>query len=122
MWGLTKRPTTGESTEIILKVPNDIADQMTVLVRNIMDMARRNDEDIDDDALYPIEDVIGPTTPGDLLQGLRGREGLTQAEFAEKLGVRQNYISDMERNVRPISKAMAKKIGKTFDIDYTLFL
>ena len=112
MWGLTKRPTTGESTEIILKVPNDIADQMTVLVRNIMDMARRNDEDIDDDALYPIEDVIGPTTPGDLLQ----------AEFAEKLGVRQNYISDMERNVRPISKAMAKKIGKTFDIDYTLFL
>ena len=73
MWGLTKRPTTGESTEIILKVPNDVADQMTVLVRNIMDMARRNDEDIDDDALYPIEDVIGPTTPGDLLQGLRGR-------------------------------------------------
>ena len=56
------------------------------------------------------------------MQGLRGREGLTQAEFAEKLGVRQNCISDMERNVRLISKGMAKKIGETFDIDYTLFL
>ena len=45
------------------------------------------------------------------LRGLRGREDLTQAELAARLGVSQNAISEMENGKRPISTKMAKRLG-----------
>jgi plasmid maintenance system antidote protein VapI len=42
--------------------------------------------------------------------------------MAEKLGLRQHHISEMERGTRPISLDMAKRISKTFNISYKVFL
>jgi transcriptional regulator with XRE-family HTH domain len=56
------------------------------------------------------------------LRGLRGREDLTQAEFAERIGVSQNAISEMESGKRPISTKMAKRFGEVFNISYKVFL
>jgi plasmid maintenance system antidote protein VapI len=42
--------------------------------------------------------------------------------MAEKLGIRQHHISEMEKGARSISVEMAKRIGKTFDISYKVFL
>lgn len=61
-------------------------------------------------------------TPGDMLQGLRYREDLTQKQFAEKLGIKQSHVSEMENNRRPITLQMAKKIGKVFGVGYKVFL
>jgi len=42
--------------------------------------------------------------------------------MAEQLGIRQHHISEMEKGTRAISVEMAKRIDKTFDISYKVFL
>lgn len=56
------------------------------------------------------------------LRGLRNREGLTQAQLGQAIGVEQSNISKIERGERRISVKMAKKLERVFDIDYRLFL
>lgn len=56
------------------------------------------------------------------LRGLRNREGLTQGQFGQAIGVEQSNISKMERGKRQIGVKIAKRIEEMFDIDYRLFL
>jgi len=49
---------------------------------------------------------------GNLLAGARLKAGLTQAQLAKELGIRQNMISDYERGKRRLSPSMAKRIAK----------
>jgi ribosome-binding protein aMBF1 (putative translation factor) len=53
---------------------------------------------------------------GNLLAGARLKAGLTQAQLAEILEVRQNMISDYERGKRTYSDAMAKRLSKTLKV------
>ena len=53
---------------------------------------------------------------GNLLAGARLKAGLTQAQLAEKLGIRQNMVSDYERGRRTYSDAMAKRLSKTLAV------
>jgi len=53
---------------------------------------------------------------GNLLAGARLKAGLTQAQLAEKLDVRQNMISDYERGRRRLSLSMAKRIAKILNL------
>ena len=56
------------------------------------------------------------------LRGLRNREGLTQEQFGEAVGVEQSNISKMECGKRQIGVKIAKRIEEMFNIDYRLFL
>lgn len=56
------------------------------------------------------------------LQGLRNREGLTQEQLGNAIGVEQSNISKMERGKRQIGIKIAKRIEEVFNIDYHLFL
>lgn len=74
-----------------------------------------------------VEEVFAELTEeysqaGALLKGLRARENMTQAEFAEKIAVTQANLSKMENGKRPIGKIVAKRIANIFDIDYRCFL
>jgi len=53
---------------------------------------------------------------GNLLAGARLKAGMTQAQLAEKLGIRQNMISDYERGRRRLSSSMAKLMAKALHI------
>ena len=53
---------------------------------------------------------------GNLLSAARLKAGLSQSQLAEKLGIRQNMISDYERGKRRLSPSMAKRIAKTLKI------
>ena len=53
---------------------------------------------------------------GNLLAGARLKAGLTQAQLAEELGIRQNMVSDYERGRRTYSDAMAKRLSKTLKV------
>ncbi len=53
---------------------------------------------------------------GNLLSGARLKANLSQAQLAEKLGIRQNMISDYERGKRRLSSSMAQRIAKTLRI------
>ena len=54
---------------------------------------------------------------GNLLAGARLKAGLTQAQVAKKLGVRQNMVSDYERGKRRLSPSMAKRFAKALKIN-----
>jgi len=79
-----------------------------------------------DDSLS-INDVFGGLIdesgePALLLKGLRYKEGLSQVQFAKKIGVSQANLSAMENGRRSIGKEIAKRIAKCFKVDYRLFL
>ncbi len=61
--------------------------------------------------------------PGDTLRIYRQNLGLTQTELGQQLGkFTRQKISDMENNKRSISKAVAKKLSKIFDVQIDRFL
>lgn len=71
-------------------------------------------------------DVYPEYTDTDLpdvcLRGSRYKEGLTQKQLAELIGIPQRHISEMENGKRPIGKEMAKRLGKALNISYKVFL
>ena len=60
--------------------------------------------------------------PGVCLRGGRYREGLTQKQLADMIGIPQRHISEMENGKRPIGKEMAKRLAKALNIGYKVFL
>ncbi len=68
------------------------------------------------------EDAFQEKHSGVVIRGLRFRDELTQVELADKIGVLQSHISEMENGRRPIGKAMAKKLARVFNSDYKIFL
>lgn len=66
--------------------------------------------------------IVKYTEPGLALRGARVKEGLTQVELSEKLGIEQGNVSAMENGRRPIGKAMAKRLATVLNIDYRVFL
>ena len=69
------------------------------------------------------EDIIEKfSEAGAALRGFRLREGMTQNELAERIGLNQANISKMEHGTRPIGKSTAKKFAALFDTDYRIFL
>ena len=62
------------------------------------------------------------TRAGACLQGARLKEGLSQVEFAKKLGIPQTNASAMELGKRPIGKKMARRIARVLSVDYRTLL
>lgn len=54
---------------------------------------------------------------GTTLRETRGRAGLTQRAFAERLGVSLPYLSQMENNHRPISAGVLMRLAASFGVD-----
>jgi len=56
---------------------------------------------------------------GAKLRELRGRIGVTQKAFAEKLGVSLPYLNQMENNNRPVSTTVVLSLAQEFGFDVT---
>ena len=80
---------------------------------------RINDEG---EELFSGKEVFPEGSPAMALRSLRGKDDITQAEVAARLGISQNMVSDMESGKRNISLKMAKRIGEEFKISYKVFL
>ena len=59
---------------------------------------------------------------GYYLRVYRNRADLTQAQLAEKTGIRQHHLSEMENDKRVLGKANAKKLANILDCDYQKLL
>ena len=108
----------GDRKRRLFLVPKDQAE-------GIMRMLR--DFEIDEESAAPwrapVQDMMDKySEPGVILRGARGKEGLTQTELAQKLGIPASNISEMENGKRPIGKKMAKRLAETLNIDFRVFL
>ncbi len=56
---------------------------------------------------------------GAKLRELRGRLGLTQRVFSDKLGVSLPYLNQMENNHRPVSASVVLALAQEFGLDVT---
>ncbi len=56
------------------------------------------------------------------LRAYRLREGLTQKQLAERTGISQHHISELETGKRAIGKERAKKLAEALHCDYRLLL
>ena len=111
-------------TEINLSVPSAKARVILDALRGILPMAglkmRRLNEEGEE--IFTSKEVFPDGSPAMALRGLRGKEDITQAELAARLGISQNMVSDMESGKRNISIKMAKRIGEEFKTSYKCFL
>lgn len=124
-----KARTTDGFVEFSLRVPEAQADRVAAALRAIVALLPEGpcvsplpDEALDDDVLYSPETVFGSRTPGAAVRAYRLREGLTQVALARAIGVTRSVVSDLENGRRPVSGAMARKLGAFFKIEYKLFL
>lgn len=58
---------------------------------------------------------------GAKVRGLRRREGLTQAQLAERLGISPSYLNLIENNRRTLSASVLIKLAQVFDLDLQTF-
>ena len=79
--------------------------------------------DDDDEVAVPFEqtewyrDIKASMTAGDTVKADRGLRGWTQKVLAQKLGISVQNLSEIERDVRPVSRKMAAKRAEVFDTD-----
>ena len=97
----------GENTEVLLAW---ISQKFEV---NILSAGKSDSVPIEETDFYK---EMQSNRIGNLLEGARLKAGMTQAELAEKLNVRQNMISDYERGKRRISRSMAARLAKSLGI------
>jgi len=108
---------------ITLTVPAKSTVKVAEVIRGVLTLAGHEVKRVHDgEEWVSAEEVFPDGNPAMALRGLRGREGLTQAELAVRLDVSQNAISEMESGKRPISTKMAKRLSKEFKISYKCFL
>lgn len=62
-------------------------------------------------------DIKASMTAGDTVKADRGLRGWTQKVLAQKLGISVQNLSEIERDVRPVSRKMAAKLAEVFDTD-----
>lgn len=79
--------------------------------------------DDEDDVAVPFEqtdfykEVYENMTAGDTVKADRGLRGWTQKVLAQKLGISVQNLSEIERDVRPVSRKMAAKLAEVFNTD-----
>ncbi len=109
---------------IQLTVPSANIQKVAEAIRGVLSLAGHKVRRVNSEGeeIVSAEEVFPDGCPAMALRGLRGREDLTQAELAARLGVSQNAISEMESGKRPISTKMAKRLGEEFNLPYKVFL
>ena len=58
---------------------------------------------------------------GSKIRGLRRREGLTQVQLAQRLGISPSYLNLIEHNRRPLSAQLLIKMAQLFNVDLPAF-
>lgn len=114
-----------EGKELIsLTVPTGMARPVADTIRSVLSSERHKIHRVNDkgEEVFSADEVFPDANPAMMLRGLRGKEDITQAELAERLGISQDMVSDMESGIRNISFNMAKRLSEAFNVPYKMFL
>ena len=113
MLALVKKP------HIELSLSGENVDELLAWIRKKFEVAVLAEDA--EEGLIPIESTafweeMERNRVGNLLAGARLKADLTQSQLAEKLGIRQNMISDYERGRRTYSDAMARRLSEVLEV------
>ena len=113
MLALVKKP------HIELSIHGEHVDELLAWIQKKYDLAVLADEP--NDELVSIESTdfwkeMEKNRIGNLLAGARLKAGLTQAQLASELGIRQNMVSDYENGRRTYSATMAKRLSAVLKV------
>lgn len=118
-----KARTIKDSVVFTLKIPKDKAFVFDKALRDLLEVAGlerlTNDEG---EELYTHEEVFPDSCPATRLRGLRAREGITQKQLADAIGTTQSRVAELESGNKRISINMARRIAKTYNVHYKVFL
>jgi antitoxin component HigA of HigAB toxin-antitoxin module len=118
-----KVQTTEEYADICVRVPLARAEDVRGAIEKILALIEPSSAEAEEKEWYSVEDVFPEgIRPGEVLAGVRYREGLTQARLAAMIGVKPHHISEMEKGKRPIGKEMALRLSKALNIGPKVFL
>ena len=116
---------------VVKKLPIEFRVEGTIPCELIDSLRRKYGEAIhveDDGACVPVhemawyKDLASEDSPGKRLRFYRTMHDLTQVQLAERLGVAKQFVSDMERDRKPISRRMAKQLASFFSVDAGRFI
>ncbi len=115
MLALVKKP------RIEILIHGEHASELVEWIRKKYDLAILTSEEETEEEYVSIESTeywreMEKNRIGNLLAAARLNACLTQAQLAEKLGIRQNMISNYERGRRTYSDAMAKRLAKVLKV------
>ena len=126
MLALMKTRHTEQDAEILLQLPPQAVAEVSQAIEKTLkslghavSMRRLNDRG---EELYTFAEVFPEAHPGLILRGFRGRDAMTQIELADKLGIAQTRVSEMENGKRRISVKMAKQLAAIFGTSHRAFL
>ena len=113
MLALVKKP------HIELSIHGEHVDELLAWIQKKYDLEVLTDEP--DDEWISIESTdywkeMEKNRIGNLLAGARLKAGLTQAQLAGELDIRQNMVSDYENGRRTYSDAMAKRLSTVLKV------
>ena len=113
MLALVKKP------HIELSIHGEHVDELLAWIQKKYDIAVLADEP--DDELVSIESTgfwkeMEKNRIGNRSAGARLKAGLTQAQLASELGIRQNMVSDYENGRRTYSDTMAKRLSAVLKV------
>jgi DNA-binding XRE family transcriptional regulator len=108
-----------------IEAKGDISQKIITFFRKTY--GEKNVEIIDDDYVNVFEtewykNISKESSPGKTLRTYRMYNKWTQAKLAEMLDEYKQHVSNMERDRRPITIAMAKKLAAVFGCHYKQFL
>jgi addiction module HigA family antidote len=124
MLELTKKQTTEGFADFCIRVPRKDAARVHKALLSMLEFAEIPVRQLNEEGeeLLSFEEIFPDHHPGETVRGFRLREELTQAALAEKIGVRQHHISEIENGKRSISLEMAKKLASVLGTDHRVFL
>lgn len=87
-------------------------------------LKNQNDDEVMsfDDVKLHMHNLLGNISVADSVKAFRERESITQKELALKSGIKQQHISEIERGLRSIGVATAKKLASALNCDYRSLL
>jgi addiction module HigA family antidote len=110
--------------EIMVNVPLVDMEKVSEAIRSILKLTGHQVRHVNDEGeeLYTFEEVFPDAHPGKIVRGFRVREDITQEELAQRLGIAQTRVSELESGKRPISRNMAKRLADVFNTSPKVFV
>jgi DNA-binding XRE family transcriptional regulator len=114
---------------VALKIQKQLDKKVDLkLIKNVIalyeKLKNQNDDELMSlqDAKDHLQDILGNVSITEKLKAYRNRKGFTQKDLANKADIKQQHVSEIERGLRPVGVATAKKLARALNCNYKSLL